>query len=156
MLIVTFGELNSYLVHWLFIDCSLIVHWLFIDCSLITNTIFALNMWLHIYRYYFIWQIFYISFLVIFSVFVMTELRPFSTSYGTTNNNCTDLSQCITCCLSSYTSVGCLEIATYAFFLDHFLNEIRQVQWISDSIGCPLPDSCHSFNQSKWSDVTPW
>lgn len=105
-------------------------------------------------------QILFLTFLVVYSLFLMTELRPYithtnSTSAITSSNG----TQCQTCCLNMVSGVGCLELATYACLFSYLLEEIRQVGdlfmiwywyiivllWI-----CPLHE-----NYSFWFNILP-
>lgn len=77
-------------------------------------------------------QILFLAFLMVYSLFLMHELRPYSndnntnsTSISTADNN--QSSPCQTCCLDVLFGVGCLEIATYACVFSYLLEEIRQV-----------------------------
>lgn len=90
-------------------------------CSTFLSKFFTVCRCLFLCRRCVSLQAFTILFLIIYSLFLMTELRE--VMYST---DITLLTNCTTCCLQSV-SVGCFEIVTYIFVFTIAIEEIRQV-----------------------------
>lgn len=71
-------------------------------------------------------QLLFLAFLVTYSLFMMSELRPWAHLKNGSASPNTNITTCETCCLG-IPSIGCLEIITYCFVFSYLLEEIRQV-----------------------------
>jgi len=68
----------------------------------------------------------FLSFLFIYSLFLMTELRPHIIAVAN-STDCDYRSQDVCCKTDTSFHIGYLEGATYCFVFANFLEEVRQV-----------------------------